>query len=166
MMVLQIIGIILMIVGIICIMYALVVFSRNKPAAEEDYLEKSILSSIEDKTDEIDKTIDEFDKVSGVVLTQLDEKYNELLFLYSLIDDKKAAMAGLGGSSEPQIAKKLSEFAELSQVSAGNGKKFKNAKHGEVNKLIEQGVSVADAAKQLGIGQGEVRLILELGKMA
>lgn len=165
MMVLQIMGIVLMIVGIICIMYALVVFSRNKPAAEEDYLEKSILTSIEDKTDEIDKTIDEFDKVSGEVLTQLNEKYNELLFLYSLIDDKKAAMAGIR-DNEPQIAKKLSEFAELSQISADDGKKFKNAKHDEVNNLIEQGISVADAAKRLGIGQGEVRLILELGKMS
>ena len=163
MIVMQIAGIVLMVIGIMCILYALIVFSKNKPSVNEDYLERSILSSIGDKTSEIDKTIDEFDKVSGEVLTQLDEKYNELLFLYSLIDDKKAEAAGQR-DNEPQIAKKLSEFAELSQTSSA-GKQFKNAKHDKVKKLIEQGISVADAAKQLGIGQGEVKLILELGKI-
>ena len=163
MIVMQIAGIVLMVVGIICILYALIVFSKNKPSENDDYLERSILSTIGDKTTEIDKTIDEFDKVSGEVLTQLDEKYNELLFLYSLIDDKKAEVAGRH-NNEPQIAKKLSEFAELSQASPG-GKRFKNAKHDEVKKLIKQGVSVADAAKELGIGQGEVKLILELERI-
>jgi len=164
MIVMQIAGIALMVVGIICILYALIVFSKSRPpVVNEDYLERSILSSIGDKTNEIDKTIDEFDKVSGEVLTQLDEKYNELLFLYSLIDDKKTEVAKQR-DAEPQIAKKLSEFAELSQTSTV-GKRFKNAKHDEVKKLIEQGISVADAAKELGIGQGEVKLILELEKM-
>ncbi|MCL2874106.1 MAG: hypothetical protein FWE29_04155 [Defluviitaleaceae bacterium] len=163
MMVLQISGVILMIIGIVCMLYGIFIFTRSKPVQEDDYLEKSILSSIGNKTEEIDKTIDEFDKVSGEVLTQLDEKYNELLFLYSLIDDKKSEMAGLS-EREPQITKKLSEFQELSQGTS-DGKKFKNVKHDEVKRLIEQGISVADTAKTLNIGQGEVRLILELGKM-
>jgi len=164
MMMLQITGIVLMIIGIICVLYGVFVFSKERqPEQEASYLEKSILSSFGDKAEEIDKTIDEFDKVSGEVLTQLDEKYNELLFLYSLIDDKKQEVAGLSAHT-PQITQKLSEFQELAQDGAA-GKKFKNAKHGEVKRLIESGKSIADTAKELRIGQGEVRLILELGRM-
>lgn len=57
---------------------------------------------------------------------------------------------------------KLKTMAGLSQEQANNEQPSISINNAEILKLHEQGKSILDIAKQLGIGQGEVKLVIDL----
>ena len=108
------------------------------------------LKTLNASVEEADNAAEELHKLTGSVMQELDNKYQELLFLYNLIDEKKKELyvhyRDTGAKPEPKQKKSL-----------------KHPKHQEINKMKNDGMAVSDIAKKLGMGQGEVNLILELG---
>ena len=79
-----------------------------------------------------------------------------MLFLYNLIDEKKKET--------------YADYKDAGQKSGAGPKRdttrkraVVHPKHQEIVSLVSQGVALPDVAKKLGMGQGEVSLILELG---
>lgn len=115
------------------------------------------LKILERKKKELDELIysatdmvHELNNVSDYVVTTVDEKSNELKEVMSEIDMKieecKLLFEGKG---------KLTDLPREVVIN----KKVSN-KSAEINELFEQGTDVADIAKELGLGKGEVQLIL------
>jgi DNA-binding NarL/FixJ family response regulator len=104
------------------------------------------IKALELSIEEMNRTMEEFGAASRAVFRQLEEKRIEVQKLYSLAGEKKGATIPLGIlSAEPE--------------NPGDPRAE------DVFLLKNKGLSVQDIAKKLGMGQGEVRLILELGKL-
>jgi hypothetical protein len=119
----------------------------------------TMLQKMEEHLNEIDKTLDDFHSTANAAISELDEKYQELLFLYSLIDEKKKEVMDIY-SSEPKItnkpAAKPKPSAEKNRASHPRRKDIIN--------LSKQGLNVSEIAQELNVGQDMVSLILEMGK--
>ena len=134
---------------------------------------------------EADTVLAELNDVSKNVFKEIDDKYQELLFLYNLIEDKKKKNAEMPRSEAvfeavPQVkttgnkhddssnkSKSARKSEGVQQISAGAiAAIYKNPKLAEILDLSESGLSVAEIAKKLKLGKGEVELILSLDKKA
>lgn len=99
---------------------------------------------------EADNAAEELHKLAGSVIGEIENKYQELLFLYNLIDEKKKEL--------------YAEYGSMNAAKEKAPKKIlKHPKQQEIIKLAGEGAAVREIAKRLGMGQGEVSLILELG---
>ncbi len=157
---LQIMLFVTLILGIGLVLFSLIL-PKNELETKNDELETNAIEAIDRSITEMDKTMDEFNNMAQDVFKQLDEKYQELLFLYSLIEEKRAEIADIYAQTG---GVKQSTPPPKPQVIENKPPQFTNPKHQEINTLVQRGYSVADIAKTLNIGQGEVKLILELGK--
>jgi len=118
---------------------------------------KKQLKILEKKKKELDELIysatdmvHELNNVSDYVVTTVDEKSAELKVVMSEIDEKieecRLLFEGKG---------KVVDFPKEIVVD----KKVSN-KREMINKLFDNGIEVGDIAKELGLGKGEVQLIL------
>lgn len=150
--------------GIALILYAMYNFHGNDEAAvsDPDYLLQSIENKLNDmKLPETEEVLDEFSNLSDTVFKELDEKREELLFLYSLIDEKKNELSNAKqGSKEPDKAHRNVDVMVKDNIPY----KYKNNKLDDILRLKKEGLSVSEISKKLGMGQGEVSLIMELSK--
>lgn len=156
------------IIGIGLVIFSLIQFSIHK---KSDSTENSDISyafeSIEKSIIKIDKTVDEFERLSNKSLKEMDDKYQELLFLYTLMDDKKAEVSNLDTPLVYKSPKNNSAQPISSSNKNINSKEravINNPKLTAIIELEQQGLSISEIAKQLDMGQGEVKLILELGR--
>jgi len=133
-------------VGILLVAISFFIQGRAKNDGADGVI-KNIGASIE----EADSAAEELHKLAGSVMEELDNKYQELLFLYNLIDEKKkesrADHVGAAVKKEKPPRKTLA-----------------HPRQQEIMSLVNGGSTVAEIAKKLGMGQGEVSLILELGR--
>jgi len=153
-----------------------------------------IVRDVEEAVAEMDKAMDaaltEINKMGSLVQKELNDKYNEILFLYNLISDKqkeiheegdivsemveqylqthKAQLQVLGADvlSKTQNATIINEQPEVINPPVKSRPKFSNPRHEEIWNMRELGNNVATIAKELGMGQGEVKLILDLADRA
>ena len=126
----------------------------NSGAASEMSLDK-----MEEHWALIDKTLEEFQSTADAAITELDDKYQELLFLYSLIDEKKKEICNAEPSeseAKPVPAVKTRSFPDKTRSS--------HPKRKDIINLSKQGLSVAEIARELNVGQDMVSLILEMGR--
>jgi hypothetical protein len=145
--------------GIILVIVSLVMIIRTgrkiKQAKRDDeFAVRAINASIA----EVDGAIEELNKTARAIFDELEEKHQELLFLYSMADKKKAVGAANGTEGRSVL---VSSSASQTKISR---KEAKNPKLGKIRNLYDQGMSEDEIAKTLGIGVGEVKLILSLGK--
>lgn len=154
------------IVGIGLIVFSVVNFNpKNKDkeseAFETDYTIKKLEASINDA----DNAIEELSKLSENIFEEISLKYQELLYLYSLIDEKhkelnygneKTDVSVVNNTSTPNLNVNNKDLMSVLNSS--------NPKHKEIRELNSRGLSVSEIAKKLNLGQGEVKLVLELGK--
>jgi DNA-binding NarL/FixJ family response regulator len=105
-------------------------------------------------------------------LEELDEKYQSMLFLYNLLEDKKKEIVEMNANSIAGNAAAEQQTLNITgheQTPAPKRRRAKpsavNPKHKEILKLANEGQKPAEIAKELNMGQGEVRLILDLAKM-
>ncbi len=178
---LMLVVLILVVIGITIMVFSFISLSidkKNQPEIDMETINATkifepALNKIEglmsqakndsDKTlEEIDKTMDELNNTSKAIFAELEEKYQELLFLYSLIDEKKNEVANLYKNTDFKIKDSQNEMPE---VVIKEAKVFKNPRLKEIEELKNQGLSISEIAKKLNIGQGEVKLILELEKV-
>ncbi|MCL2461804.1 MAG: hypothetical protein FWF44_04000 [Defluviitaleaceae bacterium] len=111
--------------------------------------------------DETDRAMEELDKQAKAIFEELDNKYQELLFLYNMID-AKAAEAGLKPARTDVI---VGGNEEAAGADGGAGVRvYTNPNLAKIKELAGQGRSAAEIAKELNMGQGEVQMIQNLDK--
>ena len=108
-----------------------------------------------------DICISELNKMGNLIKSDVDAKYKEILFLYSLIEDKHKQVEALVVELEDR-AKQPPAAIDIKEESVKGSIRPHLPDHVQVLKMSEQGIGIADIAKELGIGQGEVRLILSI----
>lgn len=144
----------IVLIFLICVGVGFVFYSIIKKDEKEsdDFLKVEAVNALINKSiEEADSAIEQLNGLSNDVFKEFEEKYQELLFLYQLIDEKKI-MTETNSSYNKKIDNKSKEF------------KFNNSNLDEIKKLQAQGMSLSEISKKLGMGQGEVKFIMELGK--
>jgi len=160
------------------IVYSMVNFHGGAQREDVPYTQLvDKLDAFDASLSEADSAIAELDGKSRAVFQELDDKYRELLFLYNMIDDKKAAMED---APRPRARSVRSESARtaksrLAADSVANPRvdvvvgdrvrrRLQSPRAKQILALAAEGLDVSAIAKKLSIGKGEVSLILELGK--
>ena len=162
--------------GLILIAYALVVM-KDKPAAKNGFDMEKIMEAMDRSINDADSTATELAKFSQNVVTEIDDKYQQLLYLYSLIDEKSEKLGSdqINSSNSKHSGIDISidesfDFQDkrkettVKAVEKGFDPNLVSDKYRSVFELYNKGMSVAEIARSLNIGQGEVKLVLELGK--
>ena len=132
------------------------------------------LDAFDTSLSEADSAIAELDGKSRAVFQELDDKYRELLFLYNMIDEKKAALEDAPARS-PRTDSAKTARARLAADTIGkprvdvvvddrSRRRLQSPRAKKILELQAEGLDVSAIAKKLGMGKGEVTLILELGK--
>lgn len=156
--------IICFIVGCAFIIYSIINFhgaDDNSPFdLEESLLIGHKLNEFDSSINNADIALNELNDMSQIVFKQFDEKYQELLFLYNLVDEKKQELDGM---SPAPVAKPITKKMDIT-ISDETRPGFSNQRYKEISKLKNDGMNVSEIAKTLNIGKGEVSLILELGR--
>jgi DNA-binding NarL/FixJ family response regulator len=119
-----------------------------------------------------DAALDELNKTADLILKDIEEKYQTLLFLYELTEDKLQAASLVKPEAQTPVTSSRS-YGNVSRQEAFQAPREKplrkkpmavNAKQAQVLKLHGEGLPVAEIAKELDIGQGEVRLVIDLAE--
>jgi len=173
----QLLMIIALAIGGILVLFSVFNFRGKQDDAPADYaiaVEERLaqnLTAYQSSVSEAGEAISELNQVSNTVFKEFDSKYQELLFLYNLIEEKKqelgdikSAPAGVGAVSDvPKAAIKPDYIVDDLAKRAANPKSPINPKYAHVLELAGQGMDADKIAQQLNMGKGEVMLILNLG---
>lgn len=135
--------------GIALVIISLIRLKGEGGKGEGDSQADDAIRTIGDSISEADNAIDEMNKMGKAILEEIDGRYQELLFLYNMIDEKSAG-----------IKTRRADVTVNEKTKAA----YSNPKLVKIKKLLDEGQSVTDIAKGLNMGQGEVQLILNLGK--
>lgn len=166
----EIILIVAMVVGVGLILYSMVLYSRseaeNNSSASNYFEAANTMKFVEASLDEINGTMDELGETSKYIFDEMEKKYQELLILYSLIDQKKKEMAGSFSKKETNYEFGVGLSTAPNQYEASSvGNSHSASPHiHKVRKMQEEGLSVEETARRLGIGKGEVQLLRDIGQ--
>lgn len=163
-MIFNILILISIIVGIGLIVFSVINF-KTKEEAPESYHENldthRVMEKLASSINDADNAIDELSKLSQDILDEINAKYQELLYLYSFIDEKQKELSYNYEKVDLGIKKELNNINDNKELTSFN---FTNTKHKEIIDLKNKGMPVSEIAKTLNLGQDEVSLIIELGK--
>ena len=167
-----------------------------------DQVEDAITDVVEDKTEttkralekETNEKIMAIDEYSNTVLESMNMTHNEILFLYSMLNDKHTELTDLAAQlqqfseqmkhSENEVLENLALAAqdvrqkvnetkpidENEVILASLGTDAKGTEQDQINHndrilmLHQQGLSDVEIARELGLGLGEVKLVIGLFK--
>ena len=143
----------LIVLGIILVIYTYSRIRRsdykiNQRRQSEEFAIRAINASMS----EADQTMEEINKTAKSIFDELEEKHQELLFLYNMIEERKNEEVGPASD------------IVFSEARPKRSDSLKNPKLGKIRALYDQGMTEEEIARTLGIGQGEVKLILSIGK--
>ncbi len=144
--------------GIILVVIALLVtISNNKKQKRNE-----VITINNENANDPENTVSEIDKIAKQIFEEMEGKYQELLFLYSLIDEKKKEISTPVKPKEKREEKKPEpEPAPIAKMPI---RSVKGSKFDKIEEMYDSGMSFADIARTLNMGQGEVALIYSLGK--
>ncbi len=150
--------IILLCVGFVFIVIG--VLKKETKDNDEFFIEAGqSIKLVKDAVKDADNAVEQLNLLTEDMLNEFDEKYQELIFLYQLIDDMKNL----------ESKDYTSDFYENNNDMKKDNKKYNNTinnpKLKEIIKLREEGKNISEISKSLNIGQGEVKLIMELNKV-
>lgn len=122
----------------------------------------------------LDKQKDLSEVPDGDVVTEMFERYIEthgakLRMLSDELNEPpvgNALFGAGGGSDEDDDVGRAQDVGEALRFSLKQQPDFANPKHKKIWDMRENGRNISDIAKELGIGQGEVKLILDLADRA
>jgi hypothetical protein len=158
-------------IGVCFIVYSVIKFkpaeSQSTQPPSEETLEK-----LEAATADADHALEELSKLSQNIFDEITAKYKELLYLYQLIEQKQGGMhdSTLVQSHTLNHSHHIKPVAPTSTSTEQEQQNFMavfnstNLKHNEIQQLYKKGMSISDIAKALNIGQGEVSLVIQMGK--
>ena len=162
--------------GLALIAYALIVL-KDRPDGKNDFDMEKIMEAMDKSINDADSTATELAKFSQNVVTEMDDKYQQLLYLYSLIEEKSEKLGNKSSNNSSANSSRIDisidesfDFQDKKQettikaVAKGLDPRLISDKYRSVFELHDKGMSVAEIARSLSIGQGEVKLVLELGK--
>jgi len=163
-------------VGLILIIYALVIL-RERPEAKNDFDMERIMEAMDRSINDADSATNELAKLSQDVVTEIDDKYQQLLYLYSLIEEKSEKLGSdpssrsHGNPSRIDVSidesfdyRSKKQETTRKAIEKGFNPNLVSDKYRSVFELHDKGMSIPEIARSLSIGQGEVKLVLELGK--
>ncbi len=154
------------IIGVAVALFAAAPFSARKEDTGELSVKKREYDAV---VADADATYEALSELSSDMIKQIDDKYKELLFVYNLIDEKKSDTAkSMSSAKNPAALQNRgggsgSGFDKI--ITDDNIPAFKSPKYKEIKDLQAKGLSVAEIARALKIGKGEVQLILDLGRV-
>ena len=180
----DIIQILLIITAAVGLFLMILTVLRLKDSRQgSDYFETgNSIKAINSSLDEAERAANDLSKFAESVMNDIDSKHKELLFIYNLIDEKKTETASLYSAkntpprtnnakqtSLPQdslqtVKNNIPAQPKKSDIPAQSKKSDIHPKHKEIITEYNNGRSVAEIAKSLNMGQGEVKLIIELAK--
>ena len=142
-----------MILGIIIVISTYTGLKRsdhkiNERRQSEEFAIRAINASMS----EADQAMEEINRTAKTIFEELEEKRQELLFLYNMIEERKNEEVG-----------PTSDIV-FNDARPKRPENLKNPKLGKIRALYDQGMTEEEIARTLGIGQGEVKLILSIGK--
>lgn len=167
---------------------------RGADSRVEDAIDQKLDDAFDITERAMEKTSNEkimaINEYSDTVLESMNKTHNEIMFLYSMLNDKHKDLTDLAGqlqqfseqmkATENAALKKLADAAELveEQVSraetideeevlaAAVGQQTDGERNHNENILFlhSAGKSDVDIAKELGLGLGEVKLVIGLFK--
>jgi len=166
--------------GIILILVSLVWIAIDRKSSS-DYLKQLDRKKQEviDIISDVEQILDELNKFSDYVLTQLNSKSDELNQKLRLADEKlKQFENKMSESSNVQLFSQEAGAQEIKEevikyepdiVNESNAENknrvsLLDKRYKEILDLIDKGLTHAEIAKALSIGKGEVELILEINK--
>ncbi len=125
-------------------------------------------SSINDALDSFEEQTNDFNKTCELIFREIEEKYQELLYLYGLIEEKQSENSEDDENqenTEDEVVENGSENKPKKNIKkTDNSFIYKNKNAQEIFRLHDEGMSVTDIAKTLSIGKGEVQLMLNIRK--
>ncbi len=130
----QLIAIVFLVLGILSGIYGIKI-KKNSDNVKNTKIDKNI---------DIDDKIEQLSSLGDSIFNEFDLKYEELLEMYKLIDEKEKKILGKSEVGNTIINKKISK------------------KGREIYKLEDQGIKNVEIAKKLNLGIREVNLILSL----
>ena len=148
-----------------------------------DQVEDAITDVVEDKTEttkralekETNEKIMAIDEYSNTVLESMNKTHNEILFLYSMLNDKHTeneVLENLALAAQ-DVRQKVNETKPIDEnevILASLGTDAKGTEQDQINHndrilmLHQQGLSDVEIARELGLGLGEVKLVIGLFK--
>ncbi len=148
--------------GIILVVIALLVMISNNKKQKRN----EVITVNSDNANDPENTVSEIDKIAKQIFEEMEGKYQELLFLYSLIDEKKKEISTPVKTIEKREEKKteLRPEPEPAPIAKMPTRSVKGSKFEKIEEMYDSGMSFADIARTLNMGQGEVALIYSLGK--
>lgn len=107
---------------------------------------------------------------SDQILDKINRNHEEVIFLYNMLNNKEKEMKETAiretvSSKKSDVEeKKVPVKAKKKQVSQGEDSRPVSLNNTEILELYSKGKSIMDISRQLGVGQGEVKLIIDLFK--
>lgn len=157
-------------VGVCFIIYSVFKFKPVDNTSSQALTEET-LQKLQAAINDADNALEEINSLSQNIFDEMESKYKELLYLYSSINQKQNGMQNVTSSNSSfnqtnyiNSGAKQQTVNEKDNVNFMNEFNSINPKHNEILQLSKRGMSVSEIAKKLNLGQGEVRLVLEMGK--
>lgn len=167
---------------------ALLVVRRREQTRQDS---KGMDDAIARMDSALDSALVEINKMGTLVKKEMDEKYQAMLFLYDLVDNKKKEIEEIdtpeidtamlsqylenhlvqnkGDTQEEEVdpidflLDRVAEEAEEKEAATVRERPvFTNKRHAQIWDLRQTGKPVSEIAKELSMGKGEVQLILDL----
>ncbi len=107
---------------------------------------------------------------SDQIFDKINRNHEEVIFLYNMLNNKEkemkeTAISETVSSKKSDVEeKKVPVKAKKKQVSQGENSRPVSLNNTEILELYSKGKSIMDISRQLGVGQGEVKLIIDLFK--
>ncbi|MCL2169539.1 MAG: DUF6115 domain-containing protein [Defluviitaleaceae bacterium] len=161
--------ILMLVVGGFCVVLASSGFGKSRAEDVEENA-KVTLDALDSTVSEADEAITELNDMSKKISKEFESKYQELLFLYNLIDEKQKEVASNGeaaqGAASPRSLGAMSEIQakpQSAQELPPSNPIASNPRFAKVLEFHKSGKSVEEIAASLDMGKGEIGLILTLG---
>jgi len=164
--------IVMMAVGAFFVLYSAFCRNRDDNAAADTTADFGF-ASLEERLNSLEATVTEADEAAASLddmtknaFKEFDDKYQTLLFLYNMIDDKQKTMAQREINAAIAPVQQLRPSADPLAELVTRRKSASNPKYDIVFKMQADGKTPDEIAKELGMGKGQVALILNLGGAA
>lgn len=184
--------IIMLIIGIVTIILSCRIVARpEKPSEILQYSQEGLDTFKEEQSDillsvseeAIEKTDNYLSKLSNEkimavseysdqIIEKISRNHEEVVFLYNMLDHKekeikkmnlKVNELNIPSTSQEEAGQQAQEIKNIQRDKKADSTNI-SINNAEILKLDKEGKSVVDIAKQLGIGQGEVKLVIDLFK--
>ena len=176
----------LVLIILICLFFGISVYSvgamfvmHGREQSRQD--SEEIAKTLVDLDEALNASLAEINKLGALVMKEIEEKHRSVLFLYNLIDEKHKEITSIKHTEPDAISVMVEQFVQLhsekltpvstmspapvEMVEISQPAKrpnFSNPTHARIWDLHESGMKISDIAKALNMGQGEVRLIIDL----